>query len=55
MMAVDEICDNGILLEHDPEVVVSRWARRGRRRRDKAMENIRSRKRRRREKCPGCR
>jgi len=24
MMAVDEICDHGILLEHDPEVVVSR-------------------------------
>jgi len=24
MMAVDEICDHGILLEHDPQVVVSR-------------------------------
>lgn len=24
MLAVDEICDHGILLEHDPEVVVSR-------------------------------
>lgn len=25
LLAVDEICDHGILLEHDPEVVVSRW------------------------------
>merc|ERR1712071_259560 len=29
MMAVDEICDNGTLLEHDPEVVVSRVQVRG--------------------------
>jgi len=29
MMAVDEICDNGVLLEHDPQVVVSRVQVRG--------------------------
>ena len=29
LLAVDEICDHGILLEHDPEVVVSRWEEEG--------------------------